>query len=65
MSQKMTIVLLFKSGKEVHVKCDKFDIERNGLGVMTGFSAKGITENKFLYVDMKELDCIYRVLSDE
>lgn len=65
MSRKMTIVLLFKSGKEVRVKCEKFDVERNGLGVMTGFSAEGISENKFLHVDMRELDCIYRVISDE
>lgn len=64
MSQ-MTIALLFKSGKEVRVKCDKFDIERNGLGAMTSISAEGITENKFLYVNMQELDCIYRVMSDE
>lgn len=65
MSQKMTVALLFKSGKEVRVKCDKFDINRNGLGVITGISAEGISENKFLYVNMQELDCIYRVLSDE
>lgn len=65
MSPKMTIVLLFKSGKEVRVKCDKFDIERNGLGVITSFSAEEISENKFLYVDMQGLDCIYRIMSDE
>lgn len=65
MSRKMTIVLLFKSGKEVRVKCDKFDVERNRLGVMTNFSAEGISENKFLYVNMEDLDCIYRVISDE
>lgn len=61
----MTIALLFKSGKEVRVKCDKFDIERNGLGSMTSISAEGITENKFLHVNMQELDCIYRIMSDE
>lgn len=61
----MTIVFVFKNGCEVRMKCKEFTIERNKLGQLQGWEAKGISENKVLEMDMFEILCVYRVLSDE
>lgn len=61
----MTIVFVFKSGYEVRMKCEKFTINKNGLGQLQGWKAEGISENKVLEMDVSEILCIYRVLSDE
>ena len=61
----MTIVFVFKNGYEVRMKCEEFTTERNKLGQLQRWEAKGISENKVLEMDVSEILCIYRVLSDE
>lgn len=61
----MTIVFVFKNGFELRMKCRDFLLHRNGLGMVTGYEAKGITENKPIEFDFEDVLCIYRVLSDE
>ena len=64
-NNKITIVLLFKSGKKVKIKCDDFHLSLNALGDITKISASGVTENQTLYINVKSLDCVYRIFSDE
>lgn len=61
----MTIVFVFRNGFELKMKCEKFTIERNGLGAVTGYEASGITENKLINFNSDDILCIYRVMSDE
>lgn len=62
---KMSIRIILKSGTEFTVKCESFTINRNGLGVTTGYNFKGITENKPIDIDMTQVAAVVRVLSDE
>lgn len=61
----MTIVFVFKNGFELRMKCRDFLLHRNGLGVVTGYEAKDVIENKPIEFDIKDVLCIYRVVSDE
>ena len=61
----MTIVFVFKNGFKLRMICRVFSLNRNGLGMVTGYEAKGITENKPIEFDFEDVLCIYRVLSDE
>jgi hypothetical protein len=62
----MTITILFKSGKEVSVKCDSVDTERDRMtGRITNLHFKGIKENKIMDLDFEEIAAIYRKVSDE
>lgn len=61
----MTICFVFKNGFELKMKCDEFSVKRNGLDQLAGYDAKGITENKPIDMDLSEVVCIYRVISDE
>ena len=62
---KMSIRFILKSGAEFTVKCESMTIQRNGLGGITGYDFKGITENKPIDVDMSSVAAVLRVLSDE
>lgn len=61
----MTICTVFKNGYVQKMKCESFSIERSVTGEVTGYEAKGITENKIIFLDFNEILCIYRVMSDE
>ena len=62
----MTIIFVTKSGNELKVKCTDAEFTRDRLtGRVTSVDMEGITENKPIDVDMKNIDFIYRVYSDE
>ncbi len=61
----MTIVFVFKNGFELRMKCREFSLKRNGLGVVTGYEAKGVTENQPIEFNIEDVLCTYRVVSDE
>lgn len=61
---KMMIRVILKSGSEFTTKCDKFTIEKNGFGKMTGYDIEGITENKPIYLDCEQITAIVRTYSD-
>ena len=62
----MTITILFRNGKELSVKCDIVDIERDLMtGRITNLHFKGIKENKIMDLDFEEIAAIYRKVSDE
>lgn len=62
----MTIVILFRNGKELPVQCDSVDCERNQItGRVVNLHFKGITKNKIIDLDFNEIIAIYRKVSDE
>lgn len=61
----MTICFVFKQGYELRMKCEEFTLHRNGLGMVTGYKAKGVTENQLIEFNGDDILCIYRELSDE
>lgn len=62
---KVSIRIILKSGVEFTVKCDKFTLNKNGFGQITGYDIEGITENKPVYLDFDEIAAIIRLYSDE
>ena len=62
---KMTIKIILKSGSEFAIRCDKFTIEKNIVGQITGYQIEGIVENKPIYLNFEEVAAIVRVLSNE
>lgn len=64
MKEKMTIVIMFRNGTELRIKCDQFKhaIRGNSLEKL---SWDGCTENFPLWLDINEILCVYRVFSDE
>lgn len=65
MNEKMTIVIMFRTGTELRIKCDGFNIKKNILEQLTEANFEGIVENKPIWFDLHEVLCIYRVISDE
>lgn len=55
----MKIIIRFKSGFELPVICEeaKFQYE---LSELTGYTFKGIKDNKPIYIHMSDVECIYR-----
>ena len=62
---KMSIRVILKCGAEFTIKCDKFTLNKNGLGAVTSYAASGITENKPIYLDFDQVAAIVRIYSDE
>lgn len=55
-----------KSGKEIRMKCENIETTISKLtGKLTSWDATGVTENKPISMDLDNVDCVYRVLSDE
>ena len=62
----MTITILFRNGKELSVKCDSVDVERDTItGKITNLHFERIKENKIIDLDFGEIIAIYRKISDE
>lgn len=62
----ITVTILFRNGKELSVKCDRVEAERNTItGRVTNLRFEGIRENKILDLDFNEIIAIYRKISDE
>lgn len=62
----MTITILFKSGKEISVKCHDVATTRNKMtGRIEHIDFGGIEENKIMDLDFTTIAAIYRKISDE
>lgn len=62
---KMSIRVILKNGVDFTIKCDEFTLKQNGLGMTTGYSINGITENKPIYLEFEQVAAVLRVQSDE
>ena len=59
--EPMRIKIIFKSGYELPVTCDTFEIEKSMLtGEITGVKASEIKDNKLLFFRSEDIECIYR-----
>ncbi len=62
----MTITILFKSGKEVSVKCSDAETARDKMtGRVEHIKFDDVEENKIMDLDFTEIAAIYRKVSDE
>lgn len=61
----MTIRFVLKSGYAFDMKCKSFSLGKSPLGEFESWKAEGITENKPVHMDLEDVSCIYRVMSDE
>ena len=61
----MTIVIRFRSGAELRVRCREFKLDRDGNGRLANLKFEGIRENKPVYFKLDDVELIYRVMSDE
>lgn len=61
----MKIVFCFKNGTQLAITCDEFSLTQNGFGEYTGYEIKGIKDNKPLYINWKDVTCVYRVLEGD
>lgn len=60
----MKIIIVFRNGHTVEMKCDSYNIESNALtGKITGIKCEGVEDNQLLYVNFNEILCIYRKLN--
>lgn len=60
----MKIVIVFKNGHTVEMKCDNCNIESSVLaGNITRIECEGVEDNQLLYVDFNEILCVYRKLN--
>lgn len=56
---KQKIRVILKSGSEFTIICDSFEGEMDrGTGELSSFSCDGITENRPLYLNFKEVAAI-------
>ena len=62
----MTIVILFRNGKELPIKCSSVSAEKDKItGRIVNLHFEEIKENKIMDLDFTEIIAIYRKLSDE
>ena len=61
----MKIVIVLKNGFTLTVTCDKFSLNKNGLGQYTGYEIKGIKDNKPLYISWEDVVLVYRADMDK
>jgi hypothetical protein len=61
----MKIIIVFKNGFSLVVTCEKFSIDKDGLGNITGYSIKGIKDHKPLYIEFEDVICVYRDVEAE
>lgn len=57
----MTVVILFKNGTEVRVKCESVDISKSISGDLSRLYFRNAEENCPLWADLGEVLCVYRV----
>lgn len=62
----MRIIIRFKSGFELPVTCDSFNLTQNQItDEITGYDIKGITDNKLIFFRSKDVECIFRDMTAE
>lgn len=62
----MKIKIRFKSGFVLPITCEECVISRHAMtGEIESYSFKGITDNKPIFFRVEDIECIWRVVSDE
>ena len=62
----MKVIVHFKSGLELPITCEEFSISTNPYDEeLDSYTIKGIKDNKPVYIDMAQVDCIWREVDNE
>ena len=63
---KIHLRVLFKNGTEFTMKVEDYTVRHNNVtGDLVGFDFKSCTENVPVYIDLKQVNAIVRVFSNE
>lgn len=54
-----TVVIMFKNGKQIRMKCDNFVVKKNGFEQLTNIEWEGAKNINILHIDFAEIMCIY------
>lgn len=60
----MKITIVFKNGYQLNVTCEEFAINTQ-LGIPYSYSAKGVKDNKPLFIKLDDVLCVYREMEGE
>ena len=61
----MKVIIHFKSGLELPITCEEFSIGTFTLtGKLDSYTIKGIKDNKPVYIDTTQVDCIWREVDE-
>ena len=60
----MKIIIVFKNGFQLNITCEEFTINTQ-FGEPYDYSISCIHDNKPLYIDWKEVVCVYRDMRSE
>ena len=60
----MKITIVFKNGFQLNIECEEFEFN-SCLGIPSGYSIKGIKDNKPIYIDWEDVSCVYRNMRGE
>lgn len=62
----MRIRIRFKSGFELPITCDEFNITKSVLdGEIISYDIKGIKDNKPLFIRWENVECIFREVAND
>ena len=60
------VIIRLKSGFELPIICEKYEFRISDLtGQLVGYTLKGIQDNKPVYFDQNDVECVYEVLNEE
>lgn len=59
------IIIRLKSGREINVICDEYEIEKNGFGTVTGINFKGLKNIRPLILELEQIELAYEVLRQD
>lgn len=61
----MKIVIRFKSGFELPVNCEEFNISTSYTGELTAYEIKGIKDNKPIFFRLEDIECIWKKMGEQ
>lgn len=55
------IVIRLKSGFELPIECEDASFKKSVLGGLEEYNIKGIKDNRPLYLDPQDIECVYQI----
>lgn len=59
------IIIRLKSGREINVICDEYEIKKNGFGAVIDITFKGLKNIRPLILELEQIELAYEVLRQD
>lgn len=56
------IIIRLKSGREINVICDEYEIQKNGFGAVIDIKFVGLKNIRPIILDLEQIELAYEVL---